>query len=342
MAAYSLTQFVSVMICYNFGTNLSDIQFLYIDLFLITVFASCFGMTKPYEGELAKHPPSNSLISFLPVSSLILQLGAVIGFQVLALRSVQMQEWFVDFNKDDPTYNSTSNVSEYYASVFESPSEYACWENYSIFTVSAFQYIILAYAFSKSAPYRKRVFTNYALVTSLIVMTAFTLFTVFWPTLPLQRVFELLLPPPGHESFRWTLLAIIAGNILVCIILEDIVVEILFRKLQAWCRRSSRSKPRYDKLNDFMRKNDSWPPISAGPKNGDDESDGDAERSPIETQIAFEVVDENEAFWKLFPTKSAGVSADSVLGMDAPSAAKALNTSVGAADSHLPFTAPSR
>jgi len=36
------------------------------------------------------------------------------------------------------------------------------------------------------------------------------------------------------------------------------------------------------------------------------------------------------------------VSADSVLGMDAPSAAKALNTSVGAADSHLPFTAPSR
>jgi cation-transporting ATPase 13A2 len=50
MAAYSLTQFISVMICYNFGTNLSDIQFLYIDLFLITVFASCFGMTKPYEG----------------------------------------------------------------------------------------------------------------------------------------------------------------------------------------------------------------------------------------------------------------------------------------------------
>ena len=50
------------------------------------------------------------------------------------------------------------------------------------------------------------------------------------------------------------------------------------------------------------------PPISAGPKTGDDESDGDAERSPIETHIAFEVVDENEAFWKLFPTKSAGVS----------------------------------
>ena len=49
------------------------------------------------------------------------------------------------------------------------------------------------------------------------------------------------------------------------------------------------------------------PPISSGPKSGDDESEADPERSPIETQVAFEVVDENEAFWKLFPTKT-GVS----------------------------------
>ena len=72
---------------------------------------------------MAKHPPSNSLISFLPVSSLILQLGAVIGFQVLALRCIQTQdEWFVAFDKENPTYNGT-NVSEYYAGVFDSPSE---------------------------------------------------------------------------------------------------------------------------------------------------------------------------------------------------------------------------
>jgi hypothetical protein len=50
------------------------------------------------------------------------------------------------------------------------------------------------------------------------------------------------------------------------------------------------------------------PPLSSGLKSNDEDSDEDAERSPIETQIAFEVVDENEAFWKLFPTKSTGVS----------------------------------
>ena len=51
MAAYSLTQFASVLILYDIDSNLSDIQFLYIDLFLITVFAFFFGLTKAYEGK---------------------------------------------------------------------------------------------------------------------------------------------------------------------------------------------------------------------------------------------------------------------------------------------------
>ena len=51
MAAYSLTQFASVLILYDIDSNLSDIEFLYIDLFLITVFAFFFGLTKAYEGK---------------------------------------------------------------------------------------------------------------------------------------------------------------------------------------------------------------------------------------------------------------------------------------------------
>ncbi len=50
MAAYSLTQFTSVLVLYSIESNLTDIQFLYIDLFLITTFAFFFGMTEAYEG----------------------------------------------------------------------------------------------------------------------------------------------------------------------------------------------------------------------------------------------------------------------------------------------------
>ena len=43
-------------------------------------------------------------------------------FQVLALFSIQGQEWFVAFEKENPTYNGT-NVSDYYKTIFDSPSE---------------------------------------------------------------------------------------------------------------------------------------------------------------------------------------------------------------------------
>ena len=35
-----------------------------------------------------------------------------------------------------------------------------CWENTALFTLSIYQYIALAIAFSTSAPYRKPLFTN--------------------------------------------------------------------------------------------------------------------------------------------------------------------------------------
>ena len=49
--------------------------------------------------------------------------------------------------------------------------------------MSSFQYIILAYAFSKSRPYRKYVYTNYWFVGSLVVLTAFTVYLVMEPAM---------------------------------------------------------------------------------------------------------------------------------------------------------------
>ncbi len=57
----------------------------------------------------------------------------------------------------------------------------ASFENYAVFTVSAFQYIILAYAFSKSKPYRKWITTNLWLVGSMVVLSGFTVYLVLYP-----------------------------------------------------------------------------------------------------------------------------------------------------------------
>lgn len=144
-----------------------------------------------------------SLISFTPILSLLLQMAIIISFQCLAFFYVQSQEWFVPFDSDNPTYNGTQ-WEDYYQSTTIEDSEVqvallannpvgsltwisisiqvACWENYAVFTISAFQYIILAYAFSKSSPYRKMIYTNLWFIASLLFMTGFTLYIVLYPS----------------------------------------------------------------------------------------------------------------------------------------------------------------
>lgn len=52
------------------------------------------------------------------------------------------------------------------------------------------------------------------------------------------------------------------------------------------CRHSSMSKPQHVKLNDWMKKTPSWPPLSVEMKSSEDESDeDDSDPSAIETQV---------------------------------------------------------
>lgn len=48
----------------------------------------------------------------------------------------------------------------------------------------------------------------------------------------LQKAFELLLPP---MDFRWQMLAFAGINIIICVVLEDVIVEyLIFKGLRKW------------------------------------------------------------------------------------------------------------
>lgn len=93
MAAYSLTQFASVMILYSIDSNLTDKQFLYIDLFVITTFAFVLGRPGAYEGPLVSQPPQTSLMSLAPIVSLIGQMLITISLQFISFFSVKQFDW---------------------------------------------------------------------------------------------------------------------------------------------------------------------------------------------------------------------------------------------------------
>jgi cation-transporting ATPase 13A3/4/5 len=246
MAAYSLTQFVTVMILYSIDSNLTDIEYLYIDLFVITVFAFFFGRTEAFDGPLVKQPPILSLISLSPILSLLMQLAVVIMVQWASFYWVQQMPWF-------KPYNSTSASEE--------DDSVACFENYALFTVSSMQYIILALVFSKGAPYRKSIFSNYGFLASLLFLTGFTLYLTLDPAQWLRDTFELMVPP--SLDFRLMMVVLALVNIVLAAFIEYFIIDYLvFSKLQRQFHSVDKSRKKFLAVEQSLQHDHLWPPIT--------------------------------------------------------------------------------
>ncbi|XP_054191610.1 polyamine-transporting ATPase 13A2 isoform X7 [Homo sapiens] len=142
MALYSLTQFISVLILYTINTNLGDLQFLAIDLVITTTVAVLMSRTGPAL-VLGRVRPPGALLSVPVLSSLLLQMVLVTGVQLGGYFLTLAQPWFVPLNR---TVAAPDNLPNY--------------ENTVVFSLSSFQYLILAAAVSKGAPFRRPLYTN--------------------------------------------------------------------------------------------------------------------------------------------------------------------------------------
>lgn len=244
MAAYSLVQFLSVLILYSIDSNLTDIQFLYIDLFMISIFAFFFGRTEAYEGALVKQTPLSSLVSLSPVASLAFHLVIAAMFQIGGWYHLQAQDWFVPFNYTD-----------------EAKFEHGCVENYTIFTISCFQYVILAFVFSKGAPYRKSIVTNYGFLAAIVLNVAFSVWLTIGAPSKLVSLFELIMPP--DKTFRTYILAYGALNLVLSLLIEAFIIDRLFmRKLRYRFHNIEKSRRKYLAIENHLRQQPSWPPLS--------------------------------------------------------------------------------
>ncbi|XP_075407257.1 polyamine-transporting ATPase 13A2 isoform X3 [Tenrec ecaudatus] len=142
MALYSLTQFISVLILYTVNTNLSDMQFLAIDLGITTTVAVLMSRTGPAL-VLGRARPPGALLSVPVLGSLLLQVALMAGIQLGGYFMTVAQPWFVPLNRTVPAPDNLPN-----------------YENTVVFSLSSFQYLILAAAMSKGAPFRRPLYTN--------------------------------------------------------------------------------------------------------------------------------------------------------------------------------------
>lgn len=250
MAAYSLVQFSSVIILYSIDSNLTDMQYLYIDLFMISVFAFFFGKTESYDGPLVKQTPLNSLIALSPVVSLALHLITSIAIQLSSWIHVQQFDWFVPFN-----YSDAETLNE---------ETLGCHQNYTIFIVSCFQYMTLAIVFSKGAPYRKSIFSNKGLMVSICINLALSCYLALYPAAVIANFMELV-TPPVDEMITFGAILIIYGviNFSIGLFIEQVIVEyFIFKKLRYRFHNIEKSHKKFLSIENFLRLNTKWPPLS--------------------------------------------------------------------------------
>lgn len=242
MILYSMMEFSSTIILYSIDSNLTDFEFLFIDICLVVHFAFFFGRNKAYSGPLVSQVPLTSLISLIPILSLILQVITMASIQFLSFKLVHNYPWFEEFHFVADTY-------------------YISFENYAVFSVSQFQYIIMAIIFSQGKPYREPIYTNKIFFTSICIMTVICTYITVYPAQWIINFLQLRFPP--DIQFPLVVLGLAAANFVISTFLEMFIVQyLIFKKCRYWRHDVSKSRRKYLAIDRDLDKDMKWPPIS--------------------------------------------------------------------------------
>uniref|UniRef100_A0AAR5PDG0 Cation-transporting P-type ATPase C-terminal domain-containing protein n=1 Tax=Dendroctonus ponderosae TaxID=77166 RepID=A0AAR5PDG0_DENPD len=192
MALYSMIQFVTILIIYTCHSMLGNFQFLFIDLIITTTLAVTMGR-QGYK-----------------MLQTTLQIFAIAAFQVGALYYLYQQDWFQPIPSD---------VSD---------EIILSWENTVLFTVSCFQYVILAWHFTKGKPYRMNVFTNFWFLLNVLCLMVIVTWMALYPCKRIAEIMELIDFAEGgfhHKNFRCLLLLFPIGQFIVAGAIETFMHE---------------------------------------------------------------------------------------------------------------------
>ncbi|XP_023726909.1 probable cation-transporting ATPase 13A3 isoform X2 [Cryptotermes secundus] len=243
MALYSLIQFVTVLILYRCASILGNTQFLYIDLVITTSIAVVMGRTGP-ASRLVSERPMGSLMSANNIIPLIMQVLVTVVVQIAALYLLMKQPWFEPIKQEDAKGEIV-----------------ACWENTTLFSVSSFQYLILAAVYSKGKPHRKPFYTNLLFLFTLVLFTGFSTVLLVYPVEPLAKLFEVMpiSKKNQHVVFRLSLLAFPGVHLLAALFIETCIADTRWLKgVLQYLRRKDGPKNRYKRIDRDMSANSSW------------------------------------------------------------------------------------
>ncbi|XP_055343769.1 polyamine-transporting ATPase 13A3-like isoform X2 [Paramacrobiotus metropolitanus] len=227
MATYSLCQFSNAVLLAWIRSNLSDFQYLWQDLFQLTILSIAFGYTAPYRCLSNTHPPC-SLKSFRSIFSLVGHVILVLAAQTLAFKIVAYQPWYQSF---DQLHANQTTIAD--------NDRFRCYENFCVWTIGAIQIVLLSLVFARGAPFRRIMITNPFHVALVVITLTFDLLCMLGPPEPVANWLQLLVPP--DLKFRFVLLGITIAYFVLALLFEKVILDILISQVLAARMRFLRS-----------------------------------------------------------------------------------------------------
>jgi len=252
MAGYSMTQFLIVcMLTWPVVNNtLSDFQFLYEDLVLMTPLCFTFCFTGPHK-SIAAEAPMISLVAMAPIVSLLCSMSLNLGIIIFSYFYTQAQPWYESADERDG-YSYGDGEADINVN----------YDQTVIFLITCSHFIVMAISFSKGRPHRASFFSNYVFVCNVIFSTACSTIMIFnrwdwWADL-------LKLKMPPSTAFQAIIFGVSAIHFFVSYLVEMYFVDgFVERWLQPMLSRTVFGETVSHRLIDKeLEASADWPPIS--------------------------------------------------------------------------------
>ncbi|KAJ1852805.1 hypothetical protein GGH12_003257 [Coemansia sp. RSA 1822] len=218
LGIYSIIQFTTCCILYSYDVNLTNGQFLFVDLFAVLPITVCLDRFEPFS-QLVPRRPTASLASKRIITSLLGHTVLTAGFQLSVFAMTASQSWYhapEPATPGDP--DSTPEKGDL---------------NTILFVFSAFQYVFMGVVFAIGPPYRQRAIRNYAFLLVVASLLAFELGVLLGPLPGLRSLFALVKVQVG---WRFVVFGMAVANFVMCYFGERVVFPRVAAPAAKMCR----------------------------------------------------------------------------------------------------------
>lgn len=202
----TFVNFAATLTLYTLNTRLSDLMFLFMDM-CTTILVLFMGWIGPCsDSQVGPKSPKSTLLSPTNIFSIFAHFALLLLVQIGAYFYLSSMTWY------QPIITPTSGHK----------LTIVCPETTTLFILSSFQSLVLAFTLSQGPPHRQPVYSNTPFFVSLLVLIAVHIILAIYPGEALAGLLELDTSlPPAYKGFL--LLSFIVYAML-CVALETFVI----------------------------------------------------------------------------------------------------------------------